>query len=326
MLGAAAAMNVVAGGVAAGAAVVTAAENKSLRHSPTSKLPSAGTAAIIADVVRDQSQVAWATADLGAIIPNAQWGTSPAPLVNGRFPVSVATYRELLAAEIRPKSWDTGDREIVVHREFDGSLKEFGKKFWTTILSQHAGAAQVLDNKAEKLATIEYSDRYLFTPLAVALLIEVVACLRQALGQARCEGVLVSIVTTSVRGSGDNRAYGTVYADWASTKDRDAVARLAFGRVGIHCTVSVPDRMVQHGRALILSFASGNVLTIRLDQGISYWRTGRQGSAGRKFSTSFNFMQASPEEQARAVASLDLPIEGSQMPTEIFVKLRNATN
>ena len=290
------------------------------------KLPNAGTVAIIADVVRDQSQVAWATADLGATVPNAKWGTSSAALVNGRCPVSVAAYRVLLAGEIRPKSGDTGDREIVVHREFDGSLKEFGKKFWTTILSQHAGTAQVLDNKAEKLATIEYSDRYLFTPLAVALLIEVVACLRQALGQARCEGVLVSIVTTGVRGSGDNRAYGTVYADWTSTKDRDAVARLAFGRVGIQCTVSVPDRMVQHGRALVLSFASGNVLTIRLDQGISYWRTGKQGSASRKFSTSFDFMQASPEEQARAVASLDLPIQGSQMPTEIFVKLRNATS
>lgn len=286
-------------------------------------LPIKGGASIIAEVSHGSYAMAWASADKAALYPNDEWGSSRTPLVIGMLPDGSGTdTTRIESAEIRPKIFDEGDREIVIHHEIDGPLQGFGTRFWGIIASEHNGASQHLRLQSADVVSISYSDRYLFSPLSVALLVDLVSRLKEFVGTARWDNPEIVITTTSVRGSGENRAFNTVFSDWPDLRVRDAVTKEAFEYIGLRTTVLVPSKFsVQHGRVLEVKFSNGKVLTVRMDQGVSYWRV-PQATGPKKFTTWFDFSRSSVDNQAKAIVEMTLPIEGGALPTEIFVKLR----
>ena len=296
-----------------------------------STLPRAANAEIIADVLTGNRSVAWACADNNVISANANWGASKSPLVAGEMASIQLQSNEVNPESIRPSSRVEGDREIVLHRELDGELQGFGKRFWKTVSDEHNGAGSLLQEPAADVVSIQYSDRYLFTPVSIALVLEIVSGLKGIVGPSRWDNPNVEIITTQSRGGVESRAVNTVYADWKDVSVRDAVIEASFGYLGIAARLRVLDKLaVQHGRILDIGFANGEHLVVRLDQGVSYWRVISPSRSSKTFSTWFDFGPTgaaglSPsriEEQARRVAEMAVAIEGGALPTEMFVKVR----
>ena len=88
----------------------------------------------------------------------------------------------------------------------------------------------------------------------------------------------------------------------------------------------VPDKpVVRHGRTFDVTFSDGVTLTLRFDQGVSYWRAPNL-SGGRRVDVSFSFGAGQPQQldaQIKRVAELSVPVEGARHPTEIFAKIRS---
>jgi len=288
----------------------------------TSGLPQAAGGFILAEVSHGSSSVAWATTDSESIVPNEDWGASNSPWVIGTLASGSGTATtKIESAEIRPQVVAAGDREIVLHHEVDGPLQGFGTRLWKVIADEHHGTLTQLENSVTDVVEISYSDRYLFTPLSVALLVDLVSRLKERVGQARWDDPVLTITTTAVRSGGESRAFNRVFADWPDLRVRDAVARGAFEYLGMRTTVLVPNRFeVQHGRVLEVRFSDGKTLTVRLDQGVSYWRV-PASSGARRFPVAFDFTRAE-QEQVQAVVDMSIDVEGGALPTELFVKLR----
>ncbi|CAB1369121.1 DEAD/DEAH box helicase [Denitratisoma oestradiolicum] len=289
----------------------------------TKALPVKGGAAIIAEISHGSHSIAWASTDKTSLCPNDEWGSSSTPLVIGTLPDgSGIVTAKVESSEIRPKVSDDGDREIVIHHEIDGPLQGFGTRFWEVIASEHKGASQQFEMASADITSISYSDRYLFSPLSVALLVDLVSRLKEFVGTDRWDNPELVITTTAVRSGGESRAFNTVYSDWPDLSVRDEVTKESFEYLGLQTKVLVPSKFsVQHGRVLEVKFSNGKVLTVRMDQGVSYWRV-VQCTGPKKFPTWFDFSRSNVDDQVKAIVEMTVPIEGGALPTEIFVKLR----
>lgn len=286
-------------------------------------LPALGGALIIAEICRESYSVAWATTDQAARIPNETWGVSATPLVLGTLSSHLnSTIEKVDASAIRPKVKVEGDREIVVHHEIDGPLQGFGTKFWKIVAKEHHGAMAQIEESNSDVVSISYNDRYLFSPLSLALLVDLISRLKEVVGQARWDNPGITVTTTDVRGSGGNQSYNKIFSDWPDLTVRDAVAKGAFEYLGMRTQILVPSKFsVQHGRVLEVKFSDEKVLSVRMDQGVSYWRT--PSSGGHKlFPIWFDFNSTSIEDQVKMVVHMKAKIEGGALPTELFVKLR----
>lgn len=285
-----------------------------------------GGVAILAEVLSGQLATQWASGDAGACCLNEHWGGSALPIIvaSGLTPTAKEGER-LDSAAIRPKRVDPADREIVIHHQIDGNVQGFGRRFWDCISREHERTRSLLQSPQHQVVAIEYSDRYLFTPLSVALLLEVVAGLRECVGRDRWSNPVCKVTTTRARPTGESRVFGTLFADWPDPFVRDKVLVGAFEYLGMDAEAHVPDKqVVKHGRTLEVSFSNGESLTVRLDQGVSYWRVPLV-SAGRRVNVSFQFAEgtgAGLATQIKRLAELSVPVEGAFHPTEVFVKAR----
>ena len=288
----------------------------------SASIPTTHEARIIAEICRDSYSVAWASKDPATQIPNELWGNSASPVVFGTLLQPLNPVVEQIAASaIRPQVTVAGDREIVLQHEVNGSLQGFGKRFWEIITKEHQTANTQILNSSFDVVSISYSDRYLFSPLPVALLADLVSGLKQIVGQSRWDNPQITITTTNVRAGGGNQPFGKLFSDWPDLNIRDQVLKHTFDYLGMNIRLQVLNKFsVQHGRVFEVEFSDKKILTVRMDQGLSYWRL-ETFNVSQRFSSAFDFSQTI-EDQGKNLAELRAPIEGGSMKTELFVKLR----
>jgi hypothetical protein len=285
------------------------------------KLPSMKGAILLADVTRSHGCTAWASADSADAIAAKEWGQCrSSPLIVG--PKADEELGEPCTnSSLRPLPVDDGDREVSVQRQLDGDLKTFGVRFWNLLRQGHPASKKVLDNTIARVTSISYSDRYLFTPLSIALILQIVTGLKRAIGEERFCNPDLLLTTTALRPDGQRSVGSKVYADWLVTKMRDEVATLVLQQLGntkVRCT----EKMA-HMRSLEAAFSTGESVTIRLDQGVSYWRVASWAKGGPRASW-FDFDNPNVAVQAKAVQGMDVWIEGQLAPTQMFAKVRRA--
>lgn len=292
----------------------------------TDKTPLAGGVNVLSDVTLGGKLFGWATDDSKSILLNESWGSSESYFIKGFHSNDVKReFLEISPSAIRPIKTIDGDIEIILHHEIDGELNEFGKLFWEHIQSKCSGAFQLIQNEKIDIVAIEYSDRYLFSPFSIALLMKLVSGLRDIVGMDRWNNteILISTTRKSVHSAGDTRPYNLAYADWQNPDVRNNVTAIAFNKIGINAKIEVSDNTnVQHSRTFTVEFSNGKKLTIRLDQGVTYWRICRGSQHARRFSAEFDFQETSLETQAKRLAEMNLLIEAGFAPTELFVKIR----
>jgi len=263
----------------------------------------------------------WAIGEETALAFGPDWGRNEGPLVMAEQDTLPLQAGEALTAEtIRPRLIEQGDREIEIHHELDGPLQGFGMRFWQCLADLHAATNALLADQDDDVTALFYRDRYLFTPLSVALLAEVVSGLRERVGQERWALTDFAVTTTNRRVAGDNPARNTIWADWPHTDIRDQALRAAFRYLGVDASIHLADGAATgHGRLLEVEWASGRKLTLRLDQGVSYWRAAHSNS---RQACHFNLNPGEVELRGKQLAELAVGIEGARLPTQLFLKVR----
>jgi len=218
--------------------------------------------------------------------PGPDWGAGAVtPVVVG--PWDKVPQTRLIAVEALLRDALGGACLIWVGAALDGPLKGFGSRFWQLIQREAPAAHEALASAG--VSSISYSDRYLLTPLSVALLREVLASTPGGTGA----DVRIALAPADHFA----RLPCAVYDGYAE----DAVRRDVLRRL----LPSLADRKTElpHHRRLNFAAKNGRCVTILLDQGFGGWRT--------RGETRYDFTSA-PVAQARSIASLDVPLRATE--------------
>ena len=156
-------------------------------------------------------------------------------------------------------------REVAVRAELDGPVGSLGQRLWSQVMARRERVQTYL-REGQRVQRIEYSDRYLRSPLLLRLVYEVLAPLRERLAP----GAKIEISTAQL----DARRQGgqlTMDNDWMKESTRRQVAEALFAGLAASFTLTVgPARAVGHARTLALHFTNGCRWFARLDQGLGF--------------------------------------------------------
>lgn len=266
--------------------------------------------------------IRWGAGSESAVAFNRDWAGDGSTLIACSGGAICEPNLQAISSEaLRPVFSGVGDIELEVHHELDGQLQGFGLRFWQHLANHHPATQTRLGADSDEVIHVRYRDRYLFSPLAISMLLEVVIGLKQIVGLGRWNVPEVEIFTTNRRPSGTNLTGSTVWADWEDNQTRDEVLDASFAYADIKTRLAVGDTAnTGHARTLEIDWASGAKFSVRLDQGVSYWRAAPSNPRELTF---FSFQRVPFNIQAERIAELKLKIEAGQLPTQIFVKARN---
>jgi ATP-dependent helicase YprA (DUF1998 family) len=159
-----------------------------------------------------------------------------------------------------------GAVDVPIHDELNGSLPQFGERFWRLIGEQGAQIAETLATK--KISKITYSDRYIQNPAVITILGSIFNCLKINV----FSDTIIQVRTLFKSG----RAQGKkAFDDWVRQDDFQFFAdKWLSTMVGqkIEFVVEASNRDIPHHRRLDVDFENGKKLRVRFDQGVAYWR------------------------------------------------------
>lgn len=157
-------------------------------------------------------------------------------------------------------------KDIQIHKQLNGPLSQFGQRFWGVLFNDHEEAQSLMNNT--RITGVHYTDRYLQNPVALALLGSILRPLKTKL----TDGAEVTLDTLF---KDKDRPGNRPFHDWMSIADfqdfADQWFAAALGRP-VELTVFDSPRDIPHHRKLTVTFEDGQVLKIRFDQGMGYWR------------------------------------------------------
>ena len=283
------------------------------------QLPMCGEGRLIAESIGSHPR-RWATSQARATAFGPDWGQDPAPLIMSDTQINTPkTEKDHSAASLRPQHEQVGDLEIEARHELDGKLQGFGSRLWA-LLQQHLPANLIMTNAEEELVSLTYHDRYLYTPISIALLTEMISGLRDTLGRNRWDVDRVEVQSYPCKLPDASRIRHKLWSDWYDTNARNAVLIATLDYLGLNARIETDTTgKLIHGRVLQLGFSSGKSIILRLDQGVSYWHVSDDNPPVLK---DFDLNLADHSEQARKLAELNVNICGSDLPTQLFVKVR----
>lgn len=251
----------------------------------TSVLPTVGGTPVLAVIEDVQGLTAIATSSADEASPGSKWGLGEqAPLVHG--PASELPITENFASEQLVTLSSGNARIIRAGARLDGWIADFGDAFWTLLETEAPLAIAALWDHGVREAT--YVDRYLLTPLALRLLVEVVS---------KVPGRRAASLNVSTA-----RLSRTELQGWAifHTFPEDAMRRAVLKELLPDARIDIRNKSeLPHERSLRLFLGDGRTTTILLDQGFGAWRA--HGTPRYDFSDG-------SAKQARSLKSLNFGV------------------
>lgn len=273
----------------------------------------------------------WVSEHPNIITGNEYWGIIEdeyKPIIHADCEMKLTRDRVLLS-EVKESLKGQADLEISVQDEMNSRLHEFGEKFWNHIAENHEETRTKLIENQISIKKVEYSDRYLYNPLSLGLVHSVVYGLKKMVGTDTWSEAAVEIHTANK--SNNLRPGNLIFHDWMDSADRDVVFEYLFQKSNLKLNLNVQDRRnLEHARAFKITFQNDSVLTIRLDQGVGYWRVENPRHSNRRTTrenTTFEFKsvkqgEAGLEQEASQILDKNPVLVGNNYPTQIFVKWR----
>lgn len=267
----------------------------------------AGTPRVVVELAATDGVRAWASESAAACVPDSDWGSAaqgaafvrsgwqPGPLlpIAGATPVDPADLRPV----IRP-----GMHALTLIHDLDGPASGFGERAWELIGAQVPELAARLQGSSA-LHRVQYSDRYLYSPLSILLIERLLSALQTLPGGV--DDTTQVLIRTTELGTRLQPGRPEVWGhDWQDRQDRSAVVEQVFTRFGRCNWVEEPRQSLPHARLLQLDWRDGPGWELRFDQGVGYWREG-----GRR-PTAFPFM-ATPEQQAQSIRHARIRVAAS---------------
>ncbi len=249
----------------------------------------------------ENNSVRWAASSKSLLVPEREWGAGSG---EGQF----VRIRDNSPLDTIPETWsirkvadlraiDRDTRTIEIGQELNGDLADFGTKAWKLLTAKEEGLRKKLAGKTP-LTALDYTDRYLCSPLMLLLLHNLLKGVKGGGGIG--EATRVSISTAELQ-PGDARIPFLIFHDWQSNFVRREVYRKLFSWcANFVFNDQLTRRDLPHARTLTLKWADGTGYEIRLDQGVGYWRT----DGGR---VPFPFDQLA-EHQASFLRKMDVAI------------------
>ncbi len=219
----------------------------------------AGLPKYLVAVVGSRGATAWDSTAASAAELGETWATaSEAPVVRG----PVAKPPQGTALDLSDLLASPGGREVLIEigNELDGAVKGFGARLKSLIARHSSDFAHVLGGRP---LSLQYSDRYLFSPLTVRLVSELVDGFDMRNGE-------VTVTTLGARTTGQARDARLIQSDWSDLGDRATLMRQLLAEVAPNSTVQLVHRM-GHRRRLDFATDRGSI-TIFFDQGVGSWR------------------------------------------------------
>lgn len=212
----------------------------------------------LAAITGEGGTTAWVSTAQSAREIGAGWAAaSEAPVVSG--PVAQPAF----GAEVDFAALlGTAAREALVEigSELDGPATSFGARLKDLLSARSPELARVL---SAPFVSINYADRYLFSPLTVRLVTELVAGLAT-------ENTTVKVTTLAGRPDGRTRGGRLVHSDWTDLSSRSLVLGQMLAKVAPKSVVDLQIRM-GHRRRLDFVTERGSG-TIFFDQGVGSWQ------------------------------------------------------
>lgn len=255
----------------------------------------------------------WATSDIHSAICGLQWGQ----LTDGLIISAPTAGPQLTGDDVSLPSDDVaGVHSFEITGGLDGKGAGFGDRFWKHICG---GDLSTLLPKGVIPTEVEYEDRYLSTPVACGLLLDVISAIKSHY-QAETDwgDVRVLITTMVIDEFKPPRGRGVWWSDWEKTDQRDQALKAAFAYSGMAASVTSTDkRNLSHGRRLTVRFQRGGQLVVWLDQGWSYWALAKHHR--QTALASFN-MHLPISTLGEVLAEFRVDVQGHELPTQVFVE------
>lgn len=229
---------------------------------------------IVCEVMRTNRVVRWGVESDSARRPGPEWGSTEdgARCVRCADPIPgvLSPAKIVNASELRRlPSGVVASLELI--DELNGDILDFGERFWTCIAARVPALDARLSGKT-RFSVISYTDRYLASPFSSRLLFEVV---RHALARSGTSDKSCALRLTTAHLSASQFSSPTrLHHDWQENGDRVDVIQALLGEHFRPCQIVVEDKQqLPHARDLVLEWADGATMQIRLDHGFGYWRT-----------------------------------------------------
>ena len=213
----------------------------------------------------------WATQSLDVLCPGEDWGSAGPDAVqivyhhtNTALPPLPGEARPPHADELRKPRPGTF-QELSVGNQLDGDLGDVGRRFWALVEGPFPGLRSRLDI-GPACSEIEYTDRYLNSPLGACVLYKILNALASRSGGLDSRTRLV-VKTAIARGRSNQTR---LRHDWDGSVKRRALERVL---APLCATVVVDIRNgidTRHDRGLTLTWSDGTVFIIRPDQGVGF--------------------------------------------------------
>ena len=154
---------------------------------------------------------------------------------------------------------------IRFNHELDGPIQTFGQRLFD-LIKIHSAIMETITH--DPIVSVDYTDRYLKTPVALLLLLGICNTLKSS---SKFEHV--HIKTTAIKAN--LRASEKIWDDWQKEQDQIDVYEKIFGLVAdkVILEMSHKNSELSHGRLLTLTHQSGKNTTVAFDQGMGYWST-----------------------------------------------------
>ncbi|OQX13629.1 MAG: hypothetical protein BWK76_15955 [Desulfobulbaceae bacterium A2] len=258
------------------------AEHPYISFLDVKNVPRIGQGFLVAETIGGKTNTHWAHGDETALYFATSWGSaenaSDQLVKTTSLEHTLSHVRPLSSETLRPKIDAQQDSVIDIQHQLDGPIQGFGQRFWGLIMEQHPASKQLITNKNSTIESICYNDRYLFSPLTIMLLADLINGLKKIVGADRWPAHNFSIITGRKNDSvytGYHSPY-KIWHDWQDTTIRNEVIKTLFLHLNIQSLVNTKEkRELKHQRILAVLFEnSGKKInySLLIDQGVSYWK------------------------------------------------------
>lgn len=224
--------------------------------------------------------VAWAAKEQRAYVPGPTWGKETQLVrCEWRLPEEAPSIdsKSLDSASLVSRAEQSGYVVCEVDNSVDGSLADFGARFWQAVAASDSELGQQLA-QGPRLASVVLVDRYLRSPLNLRLAYEVLRALESKAGGISPE-TEIEVITASGRYGSEGRRY---HDNWGQPRIAEAVGERVISSLSGHTTFSARQSTdVSHFREIRLRWNDGSSCSVRPDQGVTFMAT--------KLRESFNF-------------------------------------
>jgi DEAD/DEAH box helicase domain-containing protein len=231
-----------------------------------------GNAYLCAEVSTNAKTVQFASFDSDSLTPGPHWGVSESTslLVRGESNTTSSIISgSLISLAIADSERPHFCSVFMAQKELDGQVADIGEKFWTNLFSVAPWMQEWA--RFESPESIQYSDRYLVSPLSSRVLYEILRHLIIQLGNSGSRPRL----TLRTMKSEERQQSSSIHHNWNNDRVQESVLkRLLAPLVKPNPTISLTRRDdVPHVRTMRIEWPDKRIAEITLDQGVGFTKT-----------------------------------------------------